>query len=284
MQLNDGDVSALIRLLEDPDQKIYNAIKPQILEYGQQIIPFLESAWEDLSLGPLFQERIEEIIEEIQFSNVQSRLIHWFTQKEAKLLEGLFIVSAYQYPDLDQNKYLFLIEKLAKEVWLELSEDLTIFEKIQVLNQIVFEFNNFRGNTTNFHSPQNSFINDVLDTKKGNPVLLSCLYMIIGKRLGITFSGVNLPKHFILKYSHQALEEDIYINVFNKGALISKRDVLYFLKQLKIDNNHQYFSACSNKDIVLRILNNLTYSYTKLGHTNKVNQLESIIKQVSEFI
>jgi len=272
-----NEIKALIYLLEDPDIKVYNAVKEKIASYGADIIPELENAWEDFSFGVLFQTRIENIIHHIQFQDTKTGLLQWKEGVTSDLLTGLFIIAGYQYPDIEKEKYVLVIDALVKEVWIELNDSLTIFEKINVLNRVFFEFNAFKGNTTNFHSPQNSFINDVLDTKRGNPVLLSCLYLIIANKVGILLKGVNLPRHFILMLSEHQAKGSFYINPFNKGGLLSKRDIDHFLKQLKVASNPIYFTACNNQDIIKRVLNNLHHSYVKMGVEDKANEMQVLL-------
>ena len=82
-------------------------------------------------------------------------------------------------------------------------------EKVRVLNHIIFDVHGFSGNTANFHAPQNSYINNVLESKKGNPLSLSVLYAVIAQRLDVNIYGVNLPEHFILAY----VEDSHYLPV-----------------------------------------------------------------------
>ncbi|KAF5277932.1 hypothetical protein FQR65_LT15898 [Abscondita terminalis] len=79
-----------------------------------------------------------------------------------------------------------------------------IIHKIQ-FDQIKNELQDFglSGNTANYHDPQNSYLNKVLESKKGNPITLACIYCVIAQRLDIPIYGVNLPKHFVLAYMNE---------------------------------------------------------------------------------
>ena len=193
------EVIALITLLDDPDEVIYTQVKDRFVILGPPAIPHLETAWEN-SFDAIMQKRIEIIIHTIQFEILQKALKKWAIEEQEDLLKGILILSRYQYPDLNETKIRKDLGQIKQDVWLELNDDLTAIEKVKVLNHILFEVHQFSGNITNYHAPQNSFINNVLESKKGNPLMLSVLYMLICKELNIPIYGINLPQHFVLAY------------------------------------------------------------------------------------
>jgi regulator of sirC expression with transglutaminase-like and TPR domain len=284
-RLEDRELNALILMLEDPDESIYAHIRSKILSLGYEVIPVLESVWENTFNNSL-QTRIEDLIQEIQFSNVQEELKIWAGTGGIDLLTGTLLISKYQYPDLDEAHIRKQLEVIKKDVWLELNPNLTAYEKVRVLNHILFEVHNFTGNTTNYHAPQNSYINNVIESKRGNPLLLSIVYSVVAQGLNIPIYGVNLPEHFILAYRDEytvfnddSKEEPIlfYINPFSRGAVFSAREIETFLKQLKLENSRIYYESCSNIEIVKRQIRNLIVAYEKLGYPNKVEDLKKLL-------
>lgn len=295
--MNKKEIDALITLLDDPDEKIFSQVKDKLLGYGKDIIPFLEIAWEtQLSGNQLFQNRIENIIHDIQFGSVFSSLQQWTNSGGTDLLEAMILISRYQYPDLDENKIRKYVKQIEKDVWLELNQNLTALEKANVMNHILFEVHGFSGNRTNYHAPQNSYLSDVIDSKKGNPVSLSALYLVIAQNLDLPVFGVNLPNHFILAYvdfpmfsknhissllaEREHLKVLFYLNPFSKGTALSRQEVDNFLKQLKLKPRAEYFQACHNITIVKRMFNNLINSYEKLGYPDKVEELRKLSEAV----
>lgn len=282
--IKDNELNALIHLLEDPDDEIFTTIRERILSMGEEVIPALENVWEN-TFNNILQTRIEDIIQTIQFNNVLEELKLWADTGGVDLLTGTMLVSKYQYPDLDEEHVRKQIELIRRDVWLELNSNLTAYEKVRVINHILFDVYNFTGNTTNYHAPQNSYINNVIESKRGNPLLLSILYSIIAQGLNIPIYGVNLPEHFILAYRdefsiQQEDEEEpilFYINPFSRGAVFSRREIDTFLKQLKLEQNRIFYESCSNVDIVCRQLRNLIVSYEKLGYPNKVDDLKKLL-------
>jgi len=290
-EMNLKEVIALITLLDDPDDGIYSEVKNRFIILGPPAIPHLETAWEN-SFDALMQKRIEGIIHTIQFKALQNALKNWAENEQDDLFKGCCIIARYQYPDLDENKLRKQLAQIKQDVWLELHDDLSALEKVKIINHILFEVHQFGGNITNYHAPQNSFLNVVLETKKGNPVMLSVIYALICKELNIPIYGVNLPQHFVLAYvndfanlfdpSNKTLSDNIlfYVNPFSKGLIFNQGDIDSFIKQLKIEPETKYYLPCSNLDIIKRILNNLVYSFDKMGYAEKVQELKDLESQL----
>ncbi|WGQ08136.1 transglutaminase-like domain-containing protein [Pedobacter gandavensis] len=278
---NSKEISALVKLLDDPDPEIFEHIEKRLLEYGEEVVHFLENAWEE-SLDTVLQERIENVVHKIQFNSVKQDLNLWYQSGAFDLLQGALVVNRYQYPDLDEEKIKFQMEEIKREIWIGLQYEMSSIEKIKLINHVFYNVYGFSGNTKNHHDPQNSYINQVLDSKKGNQISLAIIYSTIAQKLDIPVYGVNLPQHFILGYIDESKREGhefgvlFYINAFNKGAIFGKHDVDQFLRQLGLDPMPGFYAPCSNVEIIRRILRNLISSYENLGSADKVAELKEL--------
>jgi regulator of sirC expression with transglutaminase-like and TPR domain len=278
---NSKEISALVKLLDDPDMEIYHHVEERLLEYGNEVIGLLENAWEQ-SLDTLLQQRIENIIHKIQFAAVKEDLNLWYQSGAFDLLQGALIVNRYQYPDLDEEKLILQIEDIKREIWLGLQYEMSSVEKIKLINHIFYNVYGFGGNTKNHQDPQNSYISQVLESKKGNQISLAIIYSTLAQKLDIPVYGVNLPQHFILGYIDETKRDEqefgvlFYINAFNKGAIFGKHDVDQFLRQLNIEPMPGFYMPCSNIEIIRRVLRNLITAYQNLGSAEKVEELKEL--------
>lgn len=279
------NISALINLLDDPDQKIFDQISQELLNLGEAAVPFLEDAWEN-SFNAILQNRIEQVLHQIQFQGIVKGLQAWKKTERHSLIEGAILIAKYQYADLDEEYIHSFIEQLTQDIWLELNGNLTALEKASVFNKIFFEINGFGGNKKNFHSPKNSFINNVLETRKGSPISLSLLYIEVASRLKIPVYGVNLPEHFVLAYTHLPIQfydevkpDDVlfYINPFNKGTIFQRKDIDSFLEQLKLEKEPDFYLPCDNLTLIKRILRNLIFTYNKSGYLDKEAEIKHLL-------
>lgn len=285
--LNPTEINSLVKLLDDPDQEIFSHVHEKLFSYGAEVISHLESAFES-AFDPVLQERIAGLVHEIQFSNLKNDLKLWCQSGAFDLLRGALIINKYQYPDLDEQKIINEIEAIKRDIWLQMIYESSAVEKIKLMNHIFYNIYGFSGNTANHQDPQNSYLSQVLDMKKGNQISLAVIYSVIAQKLDVPVFGVNLPQHFILAYVDESAQPEtengilFYINTFNKGFIFGKRDVDMFLKQLNLKPEKQYYEPCSNQEIIKRILRNLISSYENSGLTEKVDELTELLVIASE--
>ena len=100
MTNRNSSITALVKLIDDPDEDIFLHVRDELVKCGSKAIPYLEKSWEDDYYGLVFQNRIENIIHDIQFKEIKDALKKWNDCPEKDLLEGAIIVSRYQYPGL----------------------------------------------------------------------------------------------------------------------------------------------------------------------------------------
>src|ERR1700761_6340973 len=280
--INPTEVKSLIKLLDDPDGEIFEHVHQKLLSYGPEAIGYLEQAWEQ-AFDSVQQERIANLVHEIQFGIVKKDLELWHHGGAFDLLQGILIINRYQYPDLDEQKVINQIEAIKRDIWIQMMNEASPAEQVKLINHIFYSIYGFSGNITNHRDPQNSYISQVLETKKGNQISLAIIYSIIAQKLDIPVYGVNLPQHFILAYLDESMASEFeggilfYINAFNKGFIFGRRDVDMFLKQLNLKYDKQFYEPCSNTDIIKRVLRNLISAYEALASLDKVQELTGLL-------
>ncbi len=277
--MEEKELKALVSLLDDEDQQIISHVEEKILSIGKEVIPFLEHEWES-NLSPSVQSRIEELIHTLQYDLLRERLKNWYKREEHDLLTGMWILATFQYPDLELEKLKQELEQIYYETWLEFRPDLYAFDQIKVVNSVLFGKLKFGANTKNFHSPGNSMINVVLESRKGNPITLCVIYLLVAQKLKLPVHGVNLPNLFILSYKDD--NHQFYINAFNRGLIFSKQDIENYINELHLVPQPSFFEACSSLDIIRRALRNLVMSFEKMGEHAKANEVKVLLVEISD--
>ncbi len=278
----DKEIISLVRLLEDNDAEVSDIVTKKLLEKGIDAIPDLEKAWENF-INPTIQFKIEEIVHVIQFKKVKTDIRQWVNEGFVDSLYGAFLVSKYQYPDLNFSEIEDEVEIIRRLAWVEFHDKLTALEKIRIINHIFFAVYKFSGNTTNFYSPGNSYINQVLETKKGNPITLSLLYSSVAQKLELPVYGVNLPLNYLLAYELPSYQDDpdgilFYINPYNSGIVLGRKEIEFFLKEQKLESKPEYFKPCSNLVTIERMFRNLQFSFEKMGQSIKAREIGEILE------
>lgn len=272
-------MKALVSLLGDSDAEVVSLVEQKIISLGDEIIPVLEQEWEQ-TFDALSQKRIEDIIHTLQFETLKRKLGLWKESAEQDLLEGLWLVATYLYPDLEFSKIKDQIQQIYYETWLEFKPDAVPLDQIKIINSVIFNKLKFSPNTKNFHSIGNSMINVVLESKKGNPISLCAIYMLVAQRMKLPIYGVNLPNLFILTYKQG--RNQFYINVFNKGLVFSKQDIDQYLDKLNLKPNDIFYQPCSNLDIIRRVLRNMSVVFEKTGEEEKESEIKILLEVLSD--
>jgi regulator of sirC expression with transglutaminase-like and TPR domain len=273
------EIKALISLLEDEDEHIALHVEEKIVSLGEPMIPFLEEEWES-SLNPEVQKKIEELIHKLQYESLTNKFKAWKESGAVNLVEGMWLVNSYQYPDASLETINRTMDQIYYEAWLHVRTDMHPYDQIKALNHVLFKLYKFSANTKNFHSPANSMLHLALETKRGNPLTLCVIYLTIAQKLELPIYGVNLPNLFILTYKHENFQ--FYINVYNKGLMLSKGDIDNYILQLNLNPVDIFYEPCSNLDIVKRALRNLALSFEKLNEAEKAVEVNKLLDAITD--
>jgi regulator of sirC expression with transglutaminase-like and TPR domain len=273
------ELKALVSLLDDEDDQVVSHVTDKIRSLGKEVIPYLEQEWEN-NFNPQTQQKIESLIHDLQYELLKHRVTEWYKSPDQDLLTGLWLVATYQYPDLELEKLKQDLEQIYYEAWLEFKPDMYPIDQVKVLNGVLFNKLKFSANTKNFHSPGNSMINVVLETRKGNPISLCVIYMMVAQKLKLPVYGVNLPNLFVLVY--QDGKQVFYINAFNKGLIFSRQDIENYIHELKLAPQSSFFEPCSNLEIIRRVFRNLIMSFDKMGEHEKAEEVKELLLIIAD--
>ena len=279
--INPGEIQALISLLEDNDEEVLQHVNERILFLGEEVVPYLET--ELFNPDQTQYEKIDALIKKIRFDSLLTHLANWKNSENQDLLEGILLLNRYAYPETDEAELRHTLMELKMKVWLELHYDLTSFEKIKIINHILYDHFKLTANHDNYHHPDNSYISKVLQTKTGNPITLSIIYMIIARMLEIPVYGVNVPQHFMLAYVDEevTLREDtavlFYINAFNNGVVYSHSHVRQYIETIGLKPSPDLMEPCTNLDILKRCCRNLIYAYEMLQKPLKRDDIRQLL-------
>lgn len=189
---------------------------------------------------------------------------------ETQLATGALLIAQSEYCELNIGSYLDQLDEMA-EVVRERIQGVTLPEQhIAELNRYLFEEKGFTGNTDNYYALGNNFLNFVIDKKMGIPITLGVVYIEVGRRAGLPLVGVNFPGHFLVKYQSEHL--DILLDVFENRAFMTE-DTLRAKLQANFDEvvvlEPNMLAEATDKEILARILRNLTRAYTLLENYDK---------------
>lgn len=276
-----------IRLLDDPDNQVYALIHNNIVALGIEAIPILEKAWED-SLTLIVHERIENIIHEINVIQINEAIENWVFNGRKDWFDILYLFSKFYFQNINKATLLNEVTKIKKEIWLEINDNLTAFEKIQIINHFLYKKYKYKKSSIKTQNPNDYFLSQLVSNKKGNDLILGLFYLLICNHLELPVYGVDLPGNFILAYMdspflsfNKELKNDIlfYINPANNGMVFGPRDIDIYLEKNKLKPSENYYLPANNLSIINRYVNELIATLEQNGELEKISELEKI-KQI----
>lgn len=185
---------------------------------------------------------------------------------ELDLARLSLLVAREEYPQLPPEPYLARLDQLAEDVRDRLSDETAPPVVLEELLKVVFEKHGYQGNRDAYYDPRNSFLNDVLDRRKGIPLTLGIVLLEVGWRLGLPLEGVNFPHHFLVRYSGDVLQ--MLIDPFDSGRVRFQDEAQSFLDRVyggMVRVRSSYLEAASKRDMLVRLLTNLKSLYSNLG-------------------
>ncbi|MEA2972866.1 MAG: hypothetical protein QOG82_1324 [Actinomycetota bacterium] len=180
-------------------------------------------------------------------------------EDELALDEAALLVAAHAYPDLDVGRELGRLDDLAARC---------PEPTLAGWRQYLFVDVGFTGETQRYYDPRNSFLNDVLDSRRGIPIALSVLAMEVGRRLGLGFDGVGMPGHFLLRSTD---DPDTFVDPFNGGAVLDRLGCVQRFNAVNPPTApflSAYLEPVGRRAILGRLLQNLKGVYTREGDTD----------------
>lgn len=270
---NQKEISALLYLLEDPDMEVFEAVSNRLISYGLPIIPELESLMEN-TLDNELQHKIEQLIHQLHFSMLLTDFEEWSKSPHHELLPSLLLVSKFLFPELKAGKVIRDIERLKRNIWLELNNYLTPMEQIHVLNSILYNYFGLKGHYNNNASPNEFLIHQIIESKKGNQSGNGSLYLLLCELLDIPVKLISIPKQFILAYmkpdskenrSSLHLNIDFFIDPVT-GQPFTHNDLNNYFSRMHLPVLSEYFLPKNNKQIIQRLLEDFRLCF---GDENK---------------
>ena len=194
------------------------------------------------------------------------------------LAEAALLMACEEYPQLSLRPYLDQLDRMADSVRATLGDDAEPRETIEGINHVLFVDYGFRGNTSAYYDPRNSFLNDVIDRRIGIPITLSAIYLEVARRLEFPVEGVGMPGHFVVKY--RSGDEEIFLDPFNAGSVLTRQQCRDFICQMKLgdgQNTELWLRRVTNRQILARMLNNVKVIYLKAEAFDKALMMADLL-------
>jgi regulator of sirC expression with transglutaminase-like and TPR domain len=272
-----GQISFLIKLLTDRDEFIRNRVQEQLIDLGEDALPFLEIAVRggDDDLRIQANAVIQSILPQ-KLAEKFRQLAQKGLGQDIDLETGMMLIMEFGYPNSDSEEFRQKLDELAQNFADILNPEAEPPEIVAAFTNFLFQQKGFKGNKDDYQNPDNSFLNKVLDNQTGLPITLSAICVLLAKRLHLPIVGVGMPGHYIVKYSLPI--EPIFFDPFHQGRLLTKKECIQIVEQFGHSFEEHFLSQATQRETLIRMLNNLIQVYKKSNETKKAETLTKYIK------
>jgi regulator of sirC expression with transglutaminase-like and TPR domain len=272
--LSEVELRSLVQLLDDEDPASLALVRTQILRVGEPVLPFLDELRS--KAGTDLAARADEMSRELRFSHLKREFAALARSPEPDLERGALLLARFGHPTVAANTYSVWLDRIAQRIQEDLPSDADATMAFQRLNSHLFQGLGFTGNEARYYDPDNSYINRVIDTRRGIPVSLSVLYLLLGQRLRLPVYGVATPGHFLIGF--RPGPHVCYLDAYHKGRLLDLNEVRRMLLRSGYEFRPEYVARCSSRDILVRMMRNLISIYEKTGARDRAEMLAQLVE------
>jgi len=282
------EISALFHLIDDPDEEVFDAVSKKIVDYGKPIIPNLEHLWETTPSEET-QVRIELLIHRLHFRDLTEDFHQWSVSGHHDLMLGALLVCKFLYPELSTTPVLQEIEKVRRNIWLELNNYLTPLEQINIVTSILYSYYGLKGSETNYKEPNEFLLHKVLEAKHGNQISNGILYLILCELLDIPVKAIGVPKQFVIAYFKPGYSEENLPNPLSKieffidptsGQAFTHKDVENYFKRIAVSPTGTYFKPQTNKRMIQQLLEEFSKCFDDDKNRYKQAELNQLARHL----
>ena len=188
--------------------------------------------------------------------------------EDLPLLEAAASLAQDEEPGLDVQQVLEDVDRMLKRVRSRLGQEADDLTRLAVLNQVFFKELGFGLNANDYYAPENSYLQEVLRTRRGIPISLAVIWLELAQGLGLRADGVSFPGHFLVKV---ALEAGLVVIDPASGQSLGVDSLAERLAPFRDEADRQagadldegetplglYLQACPPRDLLARMLRNL---------------------------
>lgn len=252
----EGELRALLVLLGDEDERVAAVAREALLKEQDAAVPYLLEAAG--SADPRQRGRVRLLLEELRLSLLEEQWRQY---------------TALPDDDLDLERGCLLLSGLVRET--DLARSGGFFDAIggmvrahmahvgalQALSEVVFENMRFRGG--DYAEPDNYYVVPALDRRTGIPIVLSTIFVLVGRRVGLPVAGVAAPSHYLARVERP--EGPLYVDCYNRGRTYRQETLVNWLEGRGVSRPQQYLAPCTHRFTLYRMLNNCERVHGETG-------------------
>ncbi len=274
-RLSNEHDDALIRLMDDDTPVVQEALIKEFKRMDERGIHLLQKLIHNNNR--ILSSHAREFLQKISGHDTVAEFYRFIKSLNYELETGSLLLDRTVFPNVDVAECCIQIDAIAARCREIMILPSTPWEKCKVLNRVIFHEFGFRGNTENFDDPLNSLISQVLIRRKGIPITLSILYILVAQRCGINLEPIAMPVRFLVGCFLE--EAPFYIDPYERGRFKMEEDLNDFLCNENFSPKPSYFAPIPVGQILRRSCANLSRQYTLNNDPERARLFASFVRE-----
>lgn len=265
---------AFLDLLDDPSPVVQKALIDELSKLGSTACDFLE----EIATGSnrMLALHAKRILREVENANPSEEFRKFIRSQNYELETGAIMLCRVAYPEATAADICTQIDSIADRCRELIANPISPRERCVMINRVLFHEFGFRGNAEDYENPDNSFLNRVLETKKGLPISLSILYLLVAQRVGADLDPIAYPGHFLVG----SFEEDLpfYIDAFKRGRFIAPGQLLDYSSGYLSVSQLGNLAPSPVREVLTRCCQNLANHYSASDQESQARLFASFVQ------
>lgn len=274
-KLSEAQREALLGLLDDSSQLVRKALLAHFLEVGAPAVQFLQ----EISHGShrILARHARWYLDEIKFTDPVAEFRGFIRSLNYELETGILLLSRTVSPRLDAGACCAELDRIAQRCRELITPPTSTREQCRVINRVLFHECGFHGNVDHYTDPLNSLLDQVLLRRKGIPISLSAVYLLVAQRLGLELEPVGLPGHFVVGCYTEPTP--FFIDPFDRGIFLDSEEVFALLRANKIVPKSSDLMPTPVREVLCRSCRNLATHYKAAGDLENAKLFVSFVEE-----
>ena len=203
---------------------------------------------------------------------------------EIHLYESALALAAVHHPSVVVDKYRIHMDKMASDLHdqfqtmcgVENGDGVNV-RRMALANVFSLKYE-YRGDVADYENLQNVDVMRVVDRRQGMPIALCIIGMALCRKMGWSVSGINFPGHFLMQMEYEG--QRLIVDPFQSCAVLTAPDLRVLIKKHMGDDaelSSDYYVPCNNRDILLRLQNNIKYRLIESEHYSEALEIVDLM-------
>jgi regulator of sirC expression with transglutaminase-like and TPR domain len=266
---------ALLSLLDDTSEPVRQGLLAYFTGLSSSTAPFLR----EIAHGRnrLLARHAAWFLSELKFSDPIAEFRGFIRSLNYELETGALLLARTVTPQLDIGRCCSAFESMAIRCRELIAEPSSLREKCRVINRVLFHEWGFHGNAEHYADPRNSLLDQVLTRRKGGPLSLSIVYLLVAARVGLEFDPIALPGHFVV--GCRGGDDEFFVDAFDQGVLRDAGDIFELLRARQITPTAADLAPVPVREVLCRSCRNLANHYGTAGDAERARLFASFVEE-----